>query len=1027
MADKGLASLVPYGFGGLLLLAIVLWALKQFLGRVLQEMGTRFSGLFVRQISASRILNARALRAYRLAVRANFARHRLGFVNEQVDDGSNVDILKVYVPLQYETSGERRDVYDWLRRQRRVIVLGPPGAGKSMLLKHSMLIWAMDTGVSAMRLPVMVDLHRCNGNDASIARLIEAELIRNDVRKGPAFVESALRDGELAVLLDGLDEVGKDDQDRVARMIADFAREYARCQIVVTCRTAAYFGQLEPEFTDRVKVADFDDANIRRFLANWPGMSATDGEKLFFDLQHNQQLMRLAASPLLLTMIAYLYTEVLTKSGRTLPSSRAAFYELAVDHLLRRDLHLLRHKTLSVYDWQDKLAVLQKVALALQEAPADRPDRRSIDKDDLIAVTNAMLPDLNLGPEHGRLLIEEIDQRSQLLVKLDRRSSRYAFPHLTLQEYLAAVELAARPEALLDRYFADPTGWRETVKLWCGASSRECTQVVQEIFTKGDYRDSVLALECVAEAKRIDNELALSVIDYFLSRLGSPHLDQAAVINALSAVASDSRPRGQFVFNQLVRSASMFLPERRVAIAALAKTRLPQAVEVLAERAATGDEDARTSLRSMGEQAIPALCTQIGRAHVDPLSSYVDMALQLNRRALQAVDDLAIIGTPAAAEALAELIWSDDAIAVRAAWRLAELLRQGDIEAHLRLNSLVGRGETLDWVSAPFRGPDSGSLPSVIGRIALHLDRNGAGGMPDDISYVDARLAIPLGLVEAVRERHVHLEVPPPQMTFMIWQMSNVTSSSWSDVERVVETLPEPPAREICDTVLAAHGVGEFRRRLVAMLDDPIYRAATGRVFCRSDPAASHQHWSTVNTNPKQPHLLLALSLLLLAPLAVGVVGVGLVRLLGSVFDYWPWGPRWFGLTVVAVILLGILVTGLLTIPEALGLRSAATDRLNKALLDADAFALFIGVWFLVSVAGVSVLGVVSLAEWFGWLSALAGLAVLSAVDVVFFMAWRRRVAAVANPLRPIRDLAALNLGSRMSIIGSEPAAAAKG
>jgi len=53
--------------------------------------------------------------------------------------------------------------------------------------------------------------------------------------------------------------------------------------------------------------------------------------------------------------------------------------------------------------------------------------------------------------------------------------------------------------------------------------------------------------------------------------------------------------------------------------------------------------------------------------------------------------------------------------------------------------------------------------------------------------------------------------------------------------------------------------------------------------------------------------------------------------------------------------------------------------------------------------------------------------AVVVVADGAFLGAWQVREAAVANPLRPIRDLAALNLGSRMSIIGSEPAAAAKG
>jgi hypothetical protein len=1023
VTDKGLASLVPYGFGGLLLLAVALWAVKQFFGRVLQEMGTRFTGLFVRQISTSRILNTRVMRAYRRAVRANFARHRLGFVSEQVGNSSTVDILKVYVPLQYENDGERRDVYDWLRHQHRVIVLGLPGAGKSMLLKHSMLIWAIDNGVSAMRLPVMVDLHRCNGSDATIVSLIEDELVRNEVRKGTAFVEAALQDGAFAVLLDGLDEVSRDDQDRVTRMLTDFAREYPHSQIVVTCRTAAYFGQLEPVFTERVHVADFDDANIRRFLGNWPGMSADVSEKLFLDLQHNQQLMRLAASPLLLTMIAYLYGEVLTKSGRTLPNSRAAFYELAIDHLLRRDHDLLRHRTLSVYDWQDKLAVLQRVALALQEAPADRPDRRSIDKSDLVAITKAMLPDLNLGPEHGRLLIEEIDQRSQLLVKLDRRSSRYAFPHLTLQEYLAAVELAAHPDTVLERYFADPNGWRETVKLWCGASSHECTPVVRQIFDTGNDGDRILALECLAEAKRIDNQLATSVINYFLDRLGSPRLDQAAVVTALSAVASDTRPRGKYVFEQLANRVTTGHSEHQLVTAALAKTRLPRAVEILARRAQFGDEDARTALRSMGEQAIPSL-----RARVEsPLGS---PGTQVIWNRFSAIDDLAIVGTPAAAEVLTEFLWNDDdpVIGLRAAWRLAELLQQGDIEAHLRLDAAGVRraGSTLDWVSAPFRGPDAGALPAVIGRIAYHLDQAPVESIPDDVAGIDARLAIPLGVVGAATEATAHPAAPPRQIKHMFRDNASVTYPTWTDAERAAESWPAGPARELCAAVLVAHGVGDYRRRLLTMLDDPIYRTATARVFCRQTPAASRQNWSSVNGNPQQPRLLISLFAVFLLPL-IGVAGLGIARLSGTVIPFWPWGPAWLGWTVAALVLAGPVIVGLTMFSDSFGMFSPAMGHFLDWLEKTTSRPYVLYPWATLSVCGLAVYGLATYAGWLGWLWTSVVFAVVVVADGAFLGAWQVREAAVANPLRPIRDLAALNLGSRMSIIGSEPAAAAKG
>ena len=93
-------------------------------------------------------------------------------------------------------------------------------------------------------------------------------------------------------------------------------------------------------------IAEFDDAGIRRLLANWPKLDAAEADRFFAGLADSPQLMRLAGSPLLLTMMVYLHTEVFVKTGRTLPSSRPAFYEIAVDHLLRRDRELARDDAL---------------------------------------------------------------------------------------------------------------------------------------------------------------------------------------------------------------------------------------------------------------------------------------------------------------------------------------------------------------------------------------------------------------------------------------------------------------------------------------------------------------------------------------------------------------------------------------------------------------------------------------------------------------------------------------------------------
>jgi hypothetical protein len=948
---------------------------------------------------------------YRRAVKENFARHRLGFVNEPAG-ASTVDVMKIYVPLEYKAGRERRDVYEWLRRQMRVVILGPPGAGKSMLLKHSMLIWAGESTPSLARLPVLIDLHRCNGDDTALDRLIQEELSRNDVRMSSALLDISLREGKLALLLDGLDEVGQEDRGRVTTMLKDFARTHPGCQMLVTCRSAAYFGQLETEFVERVQVADFDDANIRRFLNNWPGMTALDSAKLFSDLQHNQNLMRLAASPLLLTMISYIHTEVLAKSRKSLPGSRPAFYEMAIDHLLRRDHDLVRHHSISVYDWQDKLAVLQKIALTLQDTPAGRLDRRSIDGAELIAITKQILPDLNLGPEHARLLIDEIDQRSQLLVRLDRRSSRYAFPHLTLQEYLAAVELTAQPETLLSRYFSDRAAWREAVKLWCGASSRDCTHVVNAIFQTGNRQDRVLALECLAEARRVDDQFARRVIINSLQAATSQGWDERAVAAAFSAVAADGRPRGQFVFDLLVsRSKQGDGTTARWSMTALAGTRLPKAATFLSELAADGDPRARSALRSMGEQAISAL-----------------MSLA-EKGSLWAVDDLAFVGTPAASEALAAMLWRDDARALRAAWHLAALIQNSDIEAGLRLCGLDfgSDGNRLDWVWQPFDRADSGKFRTVFARTAYLIDKGRIGEIPPTVKQIDARLAIPLGIVAAVSELPSSVTSPSDELMREFESLGlNVRQfPHWLAGERALSEFYQTtmPARveSVCDHVLDAHGVDPYRKRIIRMLDDRTYVEAIARVFCRFQPKASKQQWLSVQDDPPQPRALKLASYTSAGSLVAFFIVVGLTHAFGTIFGFWPWGPRILSLTL-AVLVIPVLILAVFAfindIYDAFDFADPLVDWLEK-LMEKGLWVLIC--WAAVSVSGLTIMTASAAAEVMGWPVATAVLVGLTSASAFLIMAYRRRLSAIDNALRPIRDRAQVNASNRLSIIANSP------
>lgn len=91
---------------------------------------------------------------------------------------------------------------------RRVLVTGEPGTGKSMLLRHMAFEFA-DGGAKARRgaIPVLVELKRRQVVETDLDQYLVEQLRRDGFHHADKFVQRALDNGTLRLLLDGLDEV----------------------------------------------------------------------------------------------------------------------------------------------------------------------------------------------------------------------------------------------------------------------------------------------------------------------------------------------------------------------------------------------------------------------------------------------------------------------------------------------------------------------------------------------------------------------------------------------------------------------------------------------------------------------------------------------------------------------------------------------------------------------------------------------------------------------------------------------------
>lgn len=301
------------------------------------------------------------------------------------------------------------------------------------------------------------------------------------------FLRDRVLGGGCFLLLDGLDEVpGDENRERVGRIIEQLVglgKERGNRHLI-TSRIKAYKGrvQLAAEVS-RSDLVDFGPAEIGEFLENWTRalfkvepdeqgtVRAEEANNFRQGLERavkaHPHVQPMTTNPLMLTVLAVVYW-----NRKELPEQRAEMYDAASVYLLKS-----RPKQ-SPYPETLRRECLQWIALRMVGDPGGV--RKTLGREE---AAEAVGPLLGVSKKAALAFIEDEELYSGILVS--RIEGEVEFWHLTFQEYLAALEIAARddywdrlaipgidePQAGISEHLFDPA-WNEVLLLLAGCLRR---------------------------------------------------------------------------------------------------------------------------------------------------------------------------------------------------------------------------------------------------------------------------------------------------------------------------------------------------------------------------------------------------------------------------------------------------------------------------------------------------------------------------------------------------------------------------
>ena len=217
-----------------------------------------------------------------------------------------------------------------------ILIEGAPGIGKTVLTKEIAFQWANNKLLTDKKILLLLYLRQCNFKVmVSVESFVQHAIKSSQITMGLTKYLLQTEGKDLAIVLDGYDEISE--EDRKNSLITDiiYRRIFAKCCLVITSRPSTSL-HLHSIVDCRVEIVGFTEEDRLDYIQTSLQGNDNKIEALTLYLQSNPTINALCYIPLNMTILLCLFESGMDKLPKTQTGMYKKFIEMSIFRFIQK-------------------------------------------------------------------------------------------------------------------------------------------------------------------------------------------------------------------------------------------------------------------------------------------------------------------------------------------------------------------------------------------------------------------------------------------------------------------------------------------------------------------------------------------------------------------------------------------------------------------------------------------------------------------------------------------------------------------